>query len=51
MEAGPPGYVFAVTAFLGAYLLHLFRGSLWERVFFAPIILGGAVLAGWLTFG
>ena len=42
---------FAVTAFLGVYFLYLlFRGSLWERVLFAPIILGGAVLAGWLAF-
>jgi len=43
---------FAVTAFLGAYFLYLlFRGSLWERVLFAPIVLGGALLAGWLTLG
>lgn len=43
---------FAVTGFLGVYFLYLlFRGSLWERVLFAPIILAGALLAGWLTFG
>lgn len=43
---------FTVTAFLGAYFLCLLlRRSLWERMLSAPIILGGALLAGWLTFG
>ena len=43
---------FTATAFLGIYFLYLvFRGSPWERMLFAPIALGGALLAGWLTFG
>jgi hypothetical protein len=43
---------FAVTAFLGiACLFSLFKGSRWERMFFAPITLLGALLAGWLAFG
>lgn len=43
---------FSVTAFLGVYFLYLvFQGSIWERALFAPIALGGALLAGWLTFG
>lgn len=43
---------FAATAFLGIYFLYLvFQGSIWERTLFAPIALGGTLLAGWLTFG
>lgn len=43
---------FVVTAFLGLYFFYLLaRGSLWERLLFAPITLAGAALAGWLTFG
>lgn len=42
---------FVVTAFLSGYCLYaLFWGSRWERMIFAPIMLAGAVLAGWLTF-
>jgi hypothetical protein len=43
---------FAVTAFLGAYFVYVaFKGSRWERFLFAPIVLAGAALAGWLAFG
>lgn len=43
---------FAVTAFLGIYFIYLvFKGSRWERWLFAPIVLAGAGLAGWLVFG
>lgn len=39
---------FAATAFLGVYFLYLvIRGSVWERMLFAPITLAGALLAGW----
>lgn len=42
----------SVTAFLAvAALYSLLKGSRWERVFFLPITLFGALLAGWLTFG
>jgi hypothetical protein len=42
----------SVTAFLAVVVIHsLFKGSRWERVFFLPIALFGALLAGWLTFG
>ncbi|HEX6298960.1 MAG TPA: hypothetical protein VF148_00640 [Acidimicrobiia bacterium] len=42
---------FSVTAFLGIYFIYVvFKGSRWERWLFAPIILAGAGLAGWLTF-
>lgn len=42
---------FMVTAFLGIYFLYaLIWGSRWERMVFAPIVLAGAVVAGWLTF-
>ena len=41
-----------VTAFLSmAAVYSLGWGSRWERMFFLPITLLGAVLAGWLTFG
>lgn len=46
-----PSATFAVTAFLAGYFLYaLIWGSRWERMLFAPIMLAGAVLAGWLTF-
>jgi hypothetical protein len=42
---------FSVTAFLGIYFIYaVFKGSRWERWLFAPIVLSGAGLAGWLTF-
>ena len=42
---------FSVTAFLGIYFIYaVFKGSPWERWLFAPIVLAGAGLAGWLTF-
>ena len=42
---------FVVTVFLGiAGLVSLFKGSRWERLFFAPFTLFGASLACWLTF-
>jgi hypothetical protein len=41
-----------VRAFLAVEVVYsLFKGSRWERVFFLPITLFGALLAGWLTFG
>ncbi|HUF14928.1 MAG TPA: hypothetical protein VMQ46_03470 [Acidimicrobiia bacterium] len=41
-----------VTAFLAvSFIYSVFWGSRWERMFFAPITLLGAVFAGWLTFG
>lgn len=43
---------FCVSAFLGvAFLFSVLRGSRWERMFFAPILLLGAAIATWLTFG
>lgn len=43
---------FSVAAFLGvAFLFSVFRGSRWERMLFAPIVLLGAGMATWLTFG
>lgn len=43
---------FSVASFLGvAFLFSVFRGSRWERMFFAPIVLLGAGIAVWLTFG
>jgi hypothetical protein len=43
---------FCVAAFLGvAFLFSVFRGSKWERMLFAPILLLGAGMATWLTFG
>lgn len=43
---------FCVAAFLGvAFLFSVFRGSRWERMLFAPIVLLGAAMATWLTFG
>jgi len=42
---------FAASAFLGVGFLYcLFAGSRWERMLFAPVLLLGALLAGWLTF-
>lgn len=42
---------FAVSAFLGVGFLYcLFAGSRWERMLFAPVLLLGSLLAGWLTF-
>lgn len=42
---------FAVMAFLGVYVVYaVFWGTRWERMLFAPILLAGAILAGWLTF-
>ena len=46
----PAGFV--VTVFLGiAGLVSVSRGSKWERVLFAPIILLTAALIGYMTFG
>ncbi len=43
---------FVVTAFLGVGAIYsIFWGSTWERMLFAPILVLGAVVAGWLTFG
>jgi hypothetical protein len=43
---------FAVAAFLVVYFIYVvFKGSRWERFLFAPIVLAGAGLAGWLAFG
>lgn len=43
---------FVVSAFLGVSFLYcVFAGSRWERMLFAPILLLGSLLAGWLTFG
>jgi hypothetical protein len=40
-----------VTTFLAvAAVLSFLRGSRWERFLFAPILLIGAILAGWFTF-
>lgn len=42
---------FTASAFLGVGFLYcLFAGSRWERMLFAPVLLLGALLAGWLTF-
>ena len=42
---------FCVSAFLGtAFIFSITRGSRWERMLFAPIVLIGCLLAGWLTF-
>jgi hypothetical protein len=42
----------SVTAFLSVVVIHAaLKGSRWERMFFLPIALFGALLAGWLTFG
>lgn len=42
---------FMVTAFLTTYFLYsLIWGSRWERMIFAPVMLAGAGVAGWLTF-
>jgi hypothetical protein len=42
---------FAASAFLGVGFVYcLFAGSRWERMLFAPILLLGSALAGWLTF-
>lgn len=42
---------FVVTAFLGiSGVASLVKGSRWERMFFVPITLLGAGLAGWFTF-
>ena len=41
----------SLTFLAVAAIYSLFKGSLWERVFFLPITLFGALLAGWLTFG
>lgn len=41
---------FTVSAFLGVSFLYcVFAGSRWERMLFAPILLLGSLLAGWLT--
>lgn len=41
----------SVACFLGvAAVLNLLRGSAWERMFFFPITLFGAWLAGWLVY-
>lgn len=43
---------FSVAAFLAvAFLFSVFRGSTWERMLFAPILLLAAAIATWLTFG
>lgn len=43
---------FTVSAFLGASFLYcIFAGSRWERMLFAPILVLGSLLAGWLTMG
>lgn len=40
-----------VTIFLAvACVYSIFNGTRWERFFFAPITLLGALVAGWLTF-
>jgi hypothetical protein len=40
-----------VTSFLSVAVVYsVFWGSRWERWFFLPITLFGAILAGWLTF-
>lgn len=50
-ERWMPSATFAVTAFLSiGFLYSVWRGSTWERMLFAPIMLLGAMLAGWLTF-
>jgi len=42
---------FSVAAFLGvAFLYSVTKGSTWERMLFAPILLLGALFAGWLAF-
>jgi hypothetical protein len=42
---------FAASAFLAFGALYsLIAGSRWERMLFAPILLLGALFAGWLTF-
>jgi len=42
---------FSVAAFLGiAFLFSVTRGSRWEQMLFAPIVLVGCLIAGWLTF-
>lgn len=43
---------FSVSAVLGVATIYgLGWGSRWERMFFAPITLLGAFLAGWMTLG
>jgi uncharacterized membrane protein SirB2 len=43
---------FSVAAFLGlAFMASVLRGSRWERMLFAPIVLLGAGVATWLTLG
>lgn len=44
------GFVATVILAISA-VHHLFKGSRWERLLFLPIVVFGALLAGWLTFG